>query len=55
MPTEDFIIELFCQVDDNMLDATKHSQATLFPSEVVTIALLFVPSKDVATGPSIAG
>ena len=41
MPTEDFIIELFCQVDDKMLNATKHSQATLFPSEVVTLALLF--------------
>lgn len=41
MPTEDFIIELFCQVNDAMLDATKHSQATLFPSEVVTLALLF--------------
>ncbi|MCB8981422.1 MAG: transposase [Ardenticatenaceae bacterium] len=41
MPTEDFIIELFCQVDDAMLNATKHSQATLFPSEVVTLALLF--------------
>ena len=41
MPTEDFIIELFCQVDDKMLFATKHSQAMLFPSEVVTIALLF--------------
>ena len=41
MPTEDFIIELFCQVDDKMLFATKHSQAMFFPSEVVTIALLF--------------
>ena len=41
MPIEDFIIELFCQVDDKMLNATKHSQATLFPSEVVTLALLF--------------
>ena len=41
MPTEDFIIELFCQVDDKMLNAPKHSQATLFPSEVVTLALLF--------------
>jgi len=41
MPNEDFIIELFCQVDDKMLFATKHSQATLAPSEVVTIALLF--------------
>lgn len=41
MPTEDFIIELFCLVDDKMLNAPKHSQATLFPSEVVTLALLF--------------
>ena len=41
MTTEDFIIELFCQVDDKMLNATKHSQAMLFPSEVVTLALLF--------------
>jgi hypothetical protein len=41
MPTEDFIIELFCRVDDTLLDAPKHSQAMLFPSEVVTLALLF--------------
>lgn len=41
MPTEDFIIELFCHVDDHMFDAIKHSQATLCPSEVVTLALLF--------------
>jgi hypothetical protein len=39
--TEHFIIELFCRVDDAMLDAKKHSQANLYPSEVVTIALLF--------------
>jgi hypothetical protein len=41
MPTEDFIIELFCRVDDQLLDAKKHSQAALYPSEVVTLALLF--------------
>jgi hypothetical protein len=41
MTTEDFIIHLFCRVDDKMLDAQKHPQATLYPSEVVTIALLF--------------
>ena len=41
MSTEDFIIELFCQVDDRMFDAEKHSQALLYPSEVVTLALLF--------------
>ena len=38
---EDFTIELFCRVDDKMLDAKKHSQASLYPSEVVTLALLF--------------
>jgi len=39
--TVDFITELFCRVDDVMLDVSKHSQAKLYPSEVVTIALLF--------------
>lgn len=41
MCTEDFIIHLFCRVDDCMLDVPKHSQANLYPSEVVTLALLF--------------
>jgi hypothetical protein len=41
MTIEDFIIHLFCRVDDQMQDAKKHSQATLYPSEVVTIARLF--------------
>lgn len=41
MPTEYFITDLFCRVDDEMLDAKKHSQAALYPSEVVTLALLF--------------
>jgi hypothetical protein len=39
--TVDFITELFCRVDDLMCDIPKHSQAKLYPSEVVTIALLF--------------
>jgi len=39
--TVDFITELFCRVDDMMHDVPKHSQAHLYPSEVVTIALLF--------------
>ena len=42
MSTEEFITELFCRVDDEMLDVSKHSQANLYPSEVVTLALLFV-------------
>lgn len=41
MTTEDFIIDLFCRVDDKMKDAKKHSQAILSPSEVVTLGLLF--------------
>jgi hypothetical protein len=41
MSTLDFIIELFCRVDDQMRDVTKHSQANLYPSEVVTLGLLF--------------
>ncbi len=41
MPTIDFIIELFCRVDDEMQAVTKHAQAKLWPSEVVTLALLF--------------
>ena len=41
MTTEEFIIQLFCCVDDVMSDVPKHSQAKLYPSEVVTIGLLF--------------
>lgn len=40
MTTEDFIIQLFCQVDDQMKTIPKHPQALLWPSEVVTIGLL---------------
>lgn len=38
---EDFTIELFCRVDDKMKQVPKHAQAKLYPSEVVTLALLF--------------
>jgi hypothetical protein len=41
MRTEDFIIDLFCRVDQKMAGIDKHPQATLYPSELVTIALLF--------------
>ena len=41
MNTEHFIIELYCRVDDKMSGAKKHPQAHLYPSEVVTLALLF--------------
>jgi len=38
--TIDFITELFFKVD-NSIDDKKHSQAKLYPSEVVTIGLLY--------------
>lgn len=41
MPTLDFIIELFCRIDDAMSDVPKHSQANLWPSEIVTLGILF--------------
>ncbi len=37
MPTEDFIFELFCMIDDQTKDVKKHSQSKLYPSEIVTI------------------
>jgi hypothetical protein len=41
MSDEDFIIELYCRIDESLKDVPKHSQANLYPSEVVTLALLF--------------
>lgn len=41
MTTEDFIIELFVRIDDAMKGIHKHSQANLYPSEVVTLGILF--------------
>jgi hypothetical protein len=39
--TEDIIIHLFCLVDDEMGAIPKHGQAKLYPSELVTIGLLY--------------
>jgi hypothetical protein len=39
---EDFIIDLFCRIDTAMADVNKHPQALLWPSEIVTLAMLFV-------------
>lgn len=41
MTHEDFIIELFYRVDDAMADVAQHRQAALWPSEIVTLGLLF--------------
>jgi hypothetical protein len=39
--TEEFTIELFFRIDEELLDVPKHSQARLYPSEVITLAFLF--------------
>ena len=41
MTTEDIIIMIFCEVDDHLPEIPKHSQAKLYPSELVTIGILF--------------
>jgi hypothetical protein len=38
---EDFITELFCRVDDARLDVSKHAQAQMYPSELVTLGIVF--------------
>jgi hypothetical protein len=40
MTTVEFIVALYCQVDAHMHGLPKHPQATLWPSEVVTLGLL---------------
>jgi len=39
--TEDFITDLFCPIDDAMHEVVKHPQASLYPSEIVTLGILF--------------
>jgi hypothetical protein len=41
MTTEDFISELFYRIDETMEDRPKHPQAKLWPSEIVTLGVLF--------------
>src|SRR5690242_10914225 len=41
MTTEDIIIQIFCAVDDQIGAVAKVPQAVLYPSEVVTIGILF--------------
>src|SRR5579864_3805900 len=41
MTTEMIIIGIFCVVDDGMKEVEKHPQAKLYPSELVTIGILF--------------
>ena len=41
MTTVDFITELFYRIDDAMVDIPKHPQSRLYPSEIVTLGVLF--------------
>jgi hypothetical protein len=41
MTTELIIIAMFCYVDSRMSGIGKHRQAKLYPSELVTIGILF--------------
>ena len=41
MRTEEIIIRLFCMVDDKLAHVNKRSNAHLYPSEIVTIGILF--------------
>jgi hypothetical protein len=41
MTTEDFISELFDRIDEAMTDSPKHPLANLWPSEIVTLGILF--------------
>ena len=41
MTTEHLIIGIFCHVDNVIGDLPRHSQAKLYPSELVTLALLY--------------
>jgi hypothetical protein len=46
MTTVEFITELYCRVADQLVGEDKHPQAKLYPSEVVTLALLYVLKGD---------
>ena len=41
MRTEEIILRLFCMVDDKLAHVNKRKNANLYPSEIVTIGLLF--------------
>ncbi len=41
MRTEEIIIRLFCMVDDKLAPVNKRKNANLYPSEIVTIGILF--------------
>jgi hypothetical protein len=42
LSTYDLIVELFCRIDDQMREVQKDPRAHLYPSEIVTLGVLFV-------------
>ena len=54
MPTDELIIGVFCMIDAVLTDVKKHPQSKLYPSEVVTLMLIF-SANGVITVPFIAG
>jgi len=55
MTTEEIIIQIFWAVDNAMPEAEKVPQAKLYPSEVVTIGILFALKGGHFRGRSAAG
>lgn len=41
MPTDELIIGVFCMIDAELADVKKHPQAKLYPSEVITLMVVF--------------
>ena len=41
MTTGDIILHIFCNVDDKIPEIERHPQALIYPSELVTIGILF--------------
>src|SRR3989304_4717802 len=41
MTTDDIILHIFCLVDDGLPDIPQHPQSKLYPSELITIGILF--------------
>jgi hypothetical protein len=41
MTTEDFIIDLYCRIDDKLQTIPQPSQAVLSASELITLGMLF--------------
>jgi hypothetical protein len=41
LSTQDFIVELFCRIDDRMAGVPRDPRTHLWPGEIVTLGVLF--------------